>query len=797
MRRQCLPAFRSAFSLLIFFGLTSVLSGDDQTGKSFPDFFFDKAEQTVTANLLGGALQYDGDVVLMNGQSWYTWLEFLPGKGDVIWVGTRKDSAWKSQQQAMAEPGEYAAPTLTVDRQGRLWLSYEARNGDCWDIYLVKIQDGKPVGQPRLISNSSGSNTHHRTAASASGLWVVWQSDRDGQFDIVARQVENDETGDIYVISENSHGDWHPSIAADSRGGFHVAWDAYDGNAFNVRLRSFRHGKWQETIDVTNSPAYEGRTDVIADKQGRLWIVWEEGGTNWGKPFRGINTTTLRDHKGPLHRFRKIRLAVLDSSGELQQLKNPLPMPSVNLASLRTGARPDSKQLGAFYERAKLSTDSAGRVWLLYRHYYTPWLGIAHRSHVEEGWGVYARCYTADGWSPMVRMSIGQGDGLQRLEVSPYQDGVIAVWTTGRTHRTKNKRPRGLVAATLTAAGKAPVTIPLKKLEVAKREKPQPESEMPETVSVGGKTYHLFYGDLHRHTDLSLCRVPIDGTLDDAYRYAIEVVQLDFLGITDHSRDIAQGNPLSQLWWRSRKEVYRHQLAVGDGLRFAPFYSYERSHSNTADHNVISLRGDMLRPHTYPVPKFWKELDSDTMTIPHQPIRRDTWKYQDDALRPLVEVFQGCRDNSIEEYVHRGLDKGYHLGFIASSDHMSTSASFACVWAERPTRESIFRAMQARRTFAATDKIWLTVRVGDHWMGEVIHDQKTPRLELNARGTAPIRIVNLVVDGKPYQTWSPSEQSLSLDCALDVEGKHYAYFHLVQSDGNEAWSSPIWLDNGE
>lgn len=323
-----------------------------------------------------------------------------------------------------------------------------------------------------------------------------------------------------------------------------------------------------------------------------------------------------------------------------------------------------------------------------------------------------------------------------------------------------------------------------------KRGTSQPKSK---PFTDGDQQYRLFYGDLHRHTDLSLCRVPIDGTIDDAYRYAIEVAKLDFLGITDHSRDIAMGNALSQLWWRSRKEVYRHQLGKPGQRTFLPFYAYERSHGNTADHNVISLRGDMLRPHTYPVPEFWQELDLDTMTIPHQPIRRDTWKYQNDRLRPLVEIFQGCRDASIEEHVHQGLAKGYHLGFIGSSDHMSTSASYACVWAKDASRESIFRALQARRTFGATAKVRLKVKAGDHWMGEIIKADRMPAMTFEAHGTAPIRSVNVVVDGKTHETTSPNEQHVEFSRELDLTGTHYVYFHLVQSDGNEAWSSPLWF----
>jgi hypothetical protein len=382
---------------------------------------------------------------------------------------------------------------------------------------------------------------------------------------------------------------------------------------------------------------------------------------------------------------------------------------------------------------------------------------------------------------------------MQRLELVGRDRGIAAVWTTGRTHRTANKLPRGVVSGLADAPGSAgdePKRVAAAPPgSAAERGTPLPPRAEP--VEVGGKRYWVYYGDLHRHTDFSLCRVPVDGTIDDAYRYAAEVAQLDFLGITDHSRDIAIGNALSQLWWRSRKEVHRHQL----GDRFLPFFAYERSHSTTADHNVISLRDDMLRPHTYPVPEFWKELDRDTMTIPHQPIRRETWNYQNDLLRPLVEIFQGCRDNSIEEDVHRALAKGYHLGFIASSDHMATSSSYACVWAEEPTRESIFRAMQARRTFGATANIRLTLIAGDRWMGERVKAAELKPLVFEATGTAPIRSVQMVVDGKVRETFSPMETHVRITRTLEEPaGAHYVYFHLEQADGNEAWSSPIWIE---
>jgi len=254
---------------------------------------------------------------------------------------------------------------------------------------------------------------------------------------------------------------------------------------------------------------------------------------------------------------------------------------------------------------------------------------------------------------------------------------------------------------------------------------------------------------------------------------------------------LQMGEPLAHIWWRSRKEVDRHALAG----KFIPFYSYERSRGDT-DHNVISLRDDMLRPHTYPLPQFWKELDTNTITIPHQPFNAVLWKNKDDTHRTLLEIYQGMRNNICEADMQQGLSGGHHFGIISSSDHMSTGASFACVWAERPTRESLFRAMQARRTFGATAHIVLKVTAGEHWMGEEFATQKMPPLQVEARVTAKISKVDLLVDGEVRDSLTSTASDVKWTPKLDLSltGKHIFFVRLEQSDGNHAWSSPLWIE---
>jgi hypothetical protein len=428
-------------------------------------------------------------------------------------------------------------------------------------------------------------------------------------------------------------------------------------------------------------------------------------------------------------------------------------------------------------------------------------MGVVPESHKQENARLYARCLLANGWSRLFSFDIGQGDGMQRISVAPEEAGIAVAWTGGRTdrrtrnQREQNDRTRGVAIAQIrleTSEARIPLKTETRTLSGhGARVSARPAQRL--AAELNGKRFELFYGDLHRHTDISLCFSAADGTIEDAYRYAIDVAPLDFLGITDHTHDLDWGEPLAQIWWRSRKEVDRHALAGS----FVPFYSYERSRGDT-DHNVISLKADVLRPHTYPLPDFWRELDTNTFTIPHQPFNSATWQQRDDAHRPLLEIYQGFRHDARETDANEALARNHKVGFIASSDHISTSASYACVWAAEATRESIFRAMQARRTFGATSKILLKVTAGDHWMGESFRTKTALPIQVEVTGTAPISRVEMFVNGelKDSLTGTSRDVKWAYQPEAGLNGKHYFYVRVEQSDGNRAWSSPLWMEIG-
>jgi hypothetical protein len=345
-------------------------------------------------------------------------------------------------------------------------------------------------------------------------------------------------------------------------------------------------------------------------------------------------------------------------------------------------------------------------------------------------------------------------------------------------------------------------------------------------VAAGGKRYAIFRGDLHRHTEMSWDGAG-DGTLLDAYRYARDAASLDFLGVTDHEDQVQK----PYVWWLTQKYSDLFQLGT-----FVAFYSYERSVEFPNGHRNVffTRRGQPVLPVLDPENRGWEGAGAlfaylrrhDGTSIPHTSATGagTDWRDADPAVEHLVEIYQGMRDTA--EYpgapspktlqptatlaqddapyrrfgtVWSALARGAKLGFIASSDHLSTHISYACLLAETLTLDGLLEAIRARRAYAATDNIVLDVRCagsdGEHLMGEEFASATPVRLGVKVRGTADVKQVDVVKDGRIVYTAAPKVRDVELtftDAEVTAQQSWY-YVRVMQVDGEMAWGSPVWV----
>ena len=344
------------------------------------------------------------------------------------------------------------------------------------------------------------------------------------------------------------------------------------------------------------------------------------------------------------------------------------------------------------------------------------------------------------------------------------------------------------------------------------------------------------FGAIHWHTDLSG-----DGarTLEEAFTAARDFLNLDFAAPADHT-------PAGHKWAMTVEACER----FNEPGHFATLYGYEQSsdqgHVNfyflEADHPMNPDRAPRGRPAGY-----INDLPhAGFLAIPHHTnavstARRDDgshywtqypWGPPRDYLR-LVEVFQ-CRGNFEREdppagwrTVHRNhgasvqaaLDMGHRLGFVGGTDNHcgwpavpdaeglaaaglklpGPSRIYTGVWAAARTREAVFEALQARRTWACWDTravVWFTVG-GVLQGGELVAERGVPlAARIRMAVEAPLDVLEVVTNGGRV-AWAAVDlgRGLRLDLRAELPAveRDCAWFYLRarQRDGALIYASPV------
>jgi hypothetical protein len=811
-----------------------------------------RVERVPFSHPLAGAAtndDYPAITVSPNGRVWVGWSAHSSGAETLRLRWTDNGTSWSNPFDLTPAPGDYYQTALASPADDTLIAVWSATVNGQVDLFarVLRAAQWSPVEQ---LTRTPGPDTFPRLAATRDGaVFLVWQSAGSGKSDISMRRWSAGRWTAETKVTEHPASDWEPAVAINSRGEAAIAWDSYRHGNYDIFLRRWTNGRLQPLERITASPDFEGHTALAYDKRDRLWIAYDNSGPNWGKDAYGINGI-LRAESG-LYFRRRVEVRVIERGRLLQPsapLDERLPGKPV-LGSRMTLGLPSSYD--TFTENPLLQVDNLGRLWALVRMRTIGRLSPDSRAAeaMVPYWNYQAVMFDGSAWSSPVTIAYSGGRQEQRAAFALSPDGGLWVAGQGDGWDLLPNDP-GYGQYDLHAARIAPEHVPFGALaretlvgstgldapQTVDDKDPAPQAPIWKTyeMQVGAKRYKLTWGDLHRHTDLSFDGQS-DGSLYDLYRYAIDAAEMDFVGPSEH---LMPRNDLSDYMWRMvDKAVDIYKLP---GV-FIPMLNYERTVRYPDGHrNIVGNRRgyDPLRIKAGPGPAdaaegdqpfLWKTLlggrdKPGSFSIPHTTATQmgTDWRYNDERVERLVEIYQGNRDSyeyygapkgavaheisvggyitsaSIREkgFVWNALAKGYRMGFIASSDHRATHNSYAAVYTPERSYDGIWNSLYDRRTYAATDNIVVDFQSQGHAMGEAFTTQQRPRLEIGIIGTAKIRQIDVIRDNTFIYTAHPGAAELSLTLADTdaVPGPHYYYVRVIQEDGNMAWASPIWIE---
>lgn len=766
--------------------------------RDFEDGFV-RVEKLPTVTTVAGTTRDEDYPALLSARDeslWLSWIEF-DGRADVLRVARWKDDTWTDFGR-IAGPGDlYRAEMAEHDDQ--IWVVWPQQREENWDLYARTYSSDGWSGTSRLTS-SLYPDWNHQIASDHSGrLWLAWQGGQSdgekGNSEVFLRFFENGTWSRPLNISNHSANDWEPALVVEP-GKAYIGWDSYRYGNYDVMLARSDGTTISSVRPIAATSKMEVRVDLVRDPQGRIWYSWEEAGPDWGKD-------SVAFERG-LHRERRVRVRCLQGDRIFSPASQPLSAPPPHI--------------GEQSEMAQLAVDSKGRLWLFFR------INFLNRI-----WQQAAIFLEGDRWSEPFVFDPSFGRQGAPLAIARSAKGQLMVGWVSDTRvfdSPFNAVHNDIHLTQISAFGTEVAPTELHPVTI---DEPSPSQGWKKNWSdyvlqTKEKRYRLLWGELHRHTDINHHGRP-DGALEDAYRYAFDAAQMDFFAATDHITGEPSGSGINAMtWWRSQKYADLHRFHK----TFEPLYAYERSKPSPGGHKnlIFAQRGGPLLKGTQGnnVPTdLWADLDRspflEVVVIPHQLTGPAiNWRYHNPRYEPVMEIYQGRRQSyeyegapqppRVEQiwgkregsWAWDALANGAKLGFIASSDHGSTHMSYAAVYAEDLSRQSVLEALKAKRTYAASDNIILDFRLelpdGELLMGQTGRASGQPKIRVNAVGTAPIKIIEVIRNNRFVYTTQPNEQEAEfsfLSTEPLVENTYY-YVRLIQEDGHMAWSSPIWLE---
>ena len=753
------------------------------------------------------------------GAYWVAWVGYRDWANRVF--ARRYDGeSWGAIQEITSGPSDVYYVRLALDGKGSVLAVWSDRRDGNFDLYASRF-DGSSWSAGARLTDAPQPDIHHALATDAAGrVWLAWQGFRDGQSDILARTWNGDEWSAEARVSNSPADDWHPALAADSKGGVYVAWETYENNDFDILARKFADGDWGDEFPVADTLRYEAYPSLACDAEDRLWAAWNESGLQWGKDTGFL----LNRPATQLYQSRWIATAVYDGGAWKRTPRG-----------FEDSLPPD---LRAFNDFPRLQAGADGRVWAVFRHRHLRQRAVPHTaaSH-RASWETYATAFDGRSWSTPIPLPATAGRSDAGMGFSAAPDGSLHVaWATDNRIYDEYFYERGEVFAARLPVLDGPV-VPA---ELAPRVRdelrvfPKHPNEREDVARIReyvieseGKSYRIYRGDTHRHTEYS-GDGNNDGAQNDTYRYALDVAQLDYLGMSEHHN--SGGPNIEYINWLLQQRVDVFHVPG----RFVPLFGYERGVGYPNGHRNVffAKRGNP----TYPSQPRERETSSaavglfdylkkyDGISIPHTPATGmgTDWRDNDPEVEPLVEIYQGDRVSAEYEgapkaateddvtnqaggfrpkgYVWNAWAKGYKIGVQASSDHLSTHISYSCTIAEEFTREGLLHAMRKRHNYAATDNIVLDYRMRaggrEYLQGDVVPGRPGD-VELRVRilGTAPVRQVDIIRGQDFVYTLQnqPRDVEFSYVDQKPPAGELHYYVRVQQGDGQMAWSSPIWV----
>jgi hypothetical protein len=241
---------------------------------------------------VGGTIQDLSSIAVSDvGDIYVVWMDKRNGDDDIYFANSTDGGNTFSPNKKVNDDAGSAfqlEPSITVDNVGNIYIAWtDTRNGDS-DIYFVNSTDGGNIFSSNKKVNddgvAAGQGTSHIRAKGANNIYLVWEDNRDGNWDIYF--ANSTDGGNTFSSNKKINDDgsgvsqYNPFIAIDIVGNIYITWDdrrnsnpdIYFANSTDNGVTFSVNKRVNDDVSSTTQNA----VSMALDNTGTIYIAWQD-----------------------------------------------------------------------------------------------------------------------------------------------------------------------------------------------------------------------------------------------------------------------------------------------------------------------------------------------------------------------------------------------------------------------------------------------------------------------------------------------------------------------------------------
>jgi len=169
---------------------------------------------------------------------------------------------------------------MTQAQDGRIWIVWHSFTFDTNLDILYKVYNGSstfPWSPTKKLTTDLGYDKTPSITTTADGkIWVVWSSNRDGNYEIYHKIYDGFSWSSDTRLTENAGVDEFPSIMQDEDNKIWVVWSSNRNGNYEIYYKIYNYTKneWGTEGLFISNPAEEWDPSIMQAQDGKIWIVW-------------------------------------------------------------------------------------------------------------------------------------------------------------------------------------------------------------------------------------------------------------------------------------------------------------------------------------------------------------------------------------------------------------------------------------------------------------------------------------------------------------------------------------------